>query len=425
MFHARANQESMTRRPKFIGLFASMLLLGGVASRAPGASPVPRLVIPEGFGVNIHFTGERQDLDLIRDGGFRWVRMDLSWSGVEREKGVYNFERAGYDALTAGCEKRGIRIIYILDYSNSLYEQEQSVRTEAGRKAFAAFAQAAAKRYSGKGVFWEIWNEPNIKQFWVPQPGIEDYCKLVAEAAPPIRQADPSGAVVAPATSGIPFDWLEGCFKQGLLTWIDVLSVHPYRPQPPETVGSDYDKLRALIRQYAPQGKEIPIISGEWGYSNINWDKRRLSDERQARYLVRMFLTNLQQRIPVSIWYDWKNDGTDPNEREHNFGTVGHDLRPEPAYIAIKTLSSTLARYAIEKRLDSASEGDFIFLLTQGTRRALALWTVDGSHSVTLPLDASDGTLIDMLGQSYRISWQPNQLELTISGSPQYLLVGK
>jgi len=423
MFHVRAIQESTTGRPKFIGLFVGMLLLCGVASRAPGA--VPRLVVPEGFGVNIHFTGEPQDLDLIRDGGFRWIRMDLSWSGVEREKGVYNFERAGYDALTAGCEKRGIRIIYILDYSNRLYEQEQSVQTEAGRKAFAAFAQAAAKRYGGKGIFWEIWNEPNIKQFWVPQPGIEDYCKLVAEAAPLIRQADPSGAVVAPATSTIPFDWLEACFKQGLLTWIDVLSVHPYRAQRPEIVSSDYDKLRTLIGQYAPQGKEIPIISGEWGYSNINWDNRRLPDERQACYLVRMFLTNLQQRIPVSIWYDWKNDGTDPNEREHNFGTVGHDLSPKPAYVAMKTLSSTLAGYAIEKRLDSASERDFIFLLTQGNHRALALWTPDGKHPVTLPIDASDGTLIDMLGQSYHISWEPNQLVLTISGSPQYLLIGK
>jgi len=425
MFHAHAVQESMTGRPKVIGLFAGMLLLCGVAPRAPGAAPVPRLAVPEGFGVNIHFTGERQDLDLIRDGGFRWVRMDLSWSGVEREKGVYNFERAGYDALTAGCEKRGIRIIYILDYSNSLYEQEQSVRTEAGRNAFAAFAQAAAKRYSGKGVFWEIWNEPNIKQFWVPQPGIEDYCKLVAEAAPLIRQADPSGAVVAPASSTIPFDWLEGCFKQGLLAPIDVLSVHPYRPQPPETVGKDYDRLRALIGKYAPQGKEIPVISGEWGYSNVNWDRAKLSDEQQGRYLARMFLTNLYQRVPVSIWYDWKNDGSDPNEREHNFGTVGRDLKPKSAYITAKTLATTLAGYAVEKRLDGAGEKDFILLLSKGDLRAMALWTTDTDHEVTLPPDISQGTLVEMLGGSKPVSRQGSQLKLTISGSPQYLLVGK
>jgi len=33
----------------------------------------PSLVIPR-FRVNIHFRGERKDLDLIRDGGFKFIR---------------------------------------------------------------------------------------------------------------------------------------------------------------------------------------------------------------------------------------------------------------------------------------------------------------------------------------------------------------
>ncbi len=427
MSHTQAIQGPI---PKFsqsnlVRLFAGVLLLCGVVSRAPGATPLPGLTIPDGFGVNIHFTGQPRDLDLIRDGGFRFIRMDLLWSGVERQKGVYDFEKAGYDALTAGCTERGIRILYILDYSNRLYEQEHSVRTEEGRKAFAAFAQAAAQRYKGKGILWEIWNEPNIKQFWSPQPGIDEYCKLVQQAAPLIRQADPSGVVVAPATSGIPFDWLEACFKKGLLTSIDVLSVHPYRAQPPETVIKDYAKLRALIEQYAPQGKQVPIISGEWGYSNINWDKARLPDEQQAQYLVRMFLINLSQKVPVSIWYDWKNDGADPNEREHHFGTMNRDLTPKAAYRAAQTLALTLAGYAVEKQINPASEKDFVLLLSKGNNRALALWTIDTDHEVTIPFEATQGTLVDMLGQSKPISWQDNQLKLTISASPQYLLVTK
>lgn len=416
---------SLSRKPigKSVRLVAGLVLLVSMVSRSQAAGSLPELAIPDGFGVNIHFTGDPQDLDLIHDGGFRVIRMDFSWSGVERQKGVYDFEKAGYDTLTAGCMRRGIRIIYILDYSNRLYEQEHSVRTEAGRKAFAAFAEAAAQRYSGKGILWEFWNEPNIKQFWVPQPDVENYCKLVEEAAPLVRKADPSGILLAPATSGIPFDWLESCFKQGLLQWIDALSVHPYRPQAPETVAKDYDRLRKLIGQYAPQGKQIPIISGEWGYSNINWDKKRLSDEQQARYLVRMFLTNLYQKVPVSIWYDWKNDGADPNEREHHFGTVGRDLKPKAAYLAAQSLSSTLAGYRIEKPLAPSSEKDVVYLLSKGNRRALALWTTDADHEMTLPFNASEGTLIDMRGQSRPISWQTNQLKLAVSGSPQILLI--
>ncbi|MBN2270198.1 MAG: cellulase family glycosylhydrolase [Sedimentisphaerales bacterium] len=405
------------------GLF---LLLCIAVVPAVAAIPLPELAVPNGFGVNIHFTGDPVDLDLIRDGGFKFIRMDLGWGGIEREKGTYNFERNGYDALTAGCAKRGIRIIYILDYSNNLYESDRSVRTEEGRKAFAAFAEAAAKRYAGKGILWEVWNEPNIKQFWTPQPSVDDYCKLVEAAAPLVKKADPSGLLVAPATSTIPFDWLEGCFKNGLLQWIDVLSIHPYRPQPPETVIKDYARLRELIKRYAPQGKEIPIISGEWGYSNINWDKARLSDEMQARYLAREFLINLYQQIPVSIWYDWKNDGTNPDEREHHFGTVMHDLKLKEAYTAAAVLSKQLAGCRVEKRLGLGDESDFALLLAKDPCRAVAFWTTRDDHEVTLPLPAGKGILIDMLAKQKELpapEWDDNGLTITASQSPQYLLI--
>jgi hypothetical protein len=389
----------------------------------PAQAALPELRVPDGFGVNIHFTGDPRDLDLIAQAGFKFIRMDLSWSGIERQKGVYNFERTGYDALTEGCTKRGIRILYILDYSNNLYESDSSVRTEQGRKAFAAFAEAAAKRYAGKGILWEIWNEPNLRQFWNPQPSADDYCKLVAETAPLVKRADPSGLIVAPATSGIPLGWLEQCFKQGLLSHIDVLSIHPYRSKPPETVIADYTALRELIGRYAPAGKQIPVISSEWGYSNINWDKNPLSNNQQAQYLARMFLTNLYQGIAVSIWYDWKNDGTDPNEREHNFGTVGHDLTPKAAYLAAQTLASTLAGYTIKDRIDLGSGDDFAFRLARDNAEAIAVWTTGQEHQLMIKAESDKGRLISIVGEKTAIDWKSNELKLAVSPSPQYLLV--
>jgi hypothetical protein len=403
--------------------FSFYFLLLIFALPAAAATTLPELKIPDGFGVNIHFTGEPKDLDLIAEAGFKFIRMDFSWSGIERTKGVYDFEKTGYDALTNGCTKRGIRILYILDYSNRLYESEQSVRTDAGRAAFAAFAQAAVKRYAGKNILWEIWNEPNIKQFWSPQPGVDDYCKLVEAAAQAIKKADPDAFVVAPATSTIPFDWLESCFKKGLLNWIDALTVHPYRPQSPETVIKDYARLRELIARYAPQGKKIPIISGEWGYSSVNWDSSRLSDQKQGQYLARMFLINLRQNVPISIWYDWKNDGPDPNEREHNFGTTKGDLTPKHAYLAAKTLATTLAGFSYERRLYFIIDENFGFLLKKDNIEAIALWTTGEERELRWPLKAGQGTLIDMLGNKKEISWKEQGLKLTVSQSPQYLLL--
>ena len=401
-------------------ILTGCLIISAFACSAVTQVPLPQPVIPGGFGVNIHFRDEPRDLDMIADAGFRFIRMDLAWGGVEREKGVYNF--GGYDALTEGCEKRGIRILYILDYSNKLYESDRSVRTEEGREAFARFAETAAKRYAGKGILWEIWNEPNLNHFWSPQPSVEDYCALVKATAPLVRKADSSGTIAAPATSGIPFEWLENCCKKGLLEWIDVLTVHPYRSQPPETVIKDYARLRKLNERYAPKGKEVPIISGEWGYSQINWDKSALSEEQQAQYLVRMFLINLHEGVPVSIWYDWKDDGTDPKEREHHFGTVTHDLKSKQAYLAAKNLAHTLEGYSIIGRIDLGEE-DFALRLSNGQNKAIAFWTMAEKHEVTLPVGAETGILIDMLGDKKTVSCSDGQLKVALSHSPQYLLI--
>jgi len=132
---------------------------------------------------------------------------------------------------------------------------------------------------------------------------------------------------------------------------------------------------------------------------------------------------NLSQGIPVSIWYDWKNDGTDPEEREHNFGTVRHDLKPKTAYRAAKILTSTLKGYRVEKRLDMAGKNDFALQLSKGTDAAVALWTTDQKHKATLPIEPGEALLVDFLGGKTTISWKTNGLELSISQSPQYLFI--
>ncbi|KPL20828.1 MAG: hypothetical protein AMJ75_11120, partial [Phycisphaerae bacterium SM1_79] len=116
-------------------------------------------------------------------------------------------------------------------------------------------------------------------------------------------------------------------------------------------------------------------------------------------------MVNLYQKIPVSIWYDWKNDGTKPNEREHHFGTVMHDLKPKSAYIAAKTLSSTLDGFSIEKRLNLGNDEDFAFKLTKGKGEAIAIWTIGNEHKVTLPIKAGQIRIIHFLGnEGKRIS---------------------
>jgi hypothetical protein len=340
------------------------------------AAQLPSVTVPDGLGVNIHFTGEpARDLDMIQAAGFKFIRMDFAWSAIEKTKGAYDFKE--YDILTDALAKRGIRALYILDYSNPLYETDQSVRTEAGRKAFASFAAAAANRYRGRGILWELWNEPNIG-FWKPQPSADDYMALAKAVFPALRKADPGSTCVAPATSGVPFDFLEKCFRQGVLDLVDAVTVHPYRHAGPETVAEDYARLRELIVKYRPDRRNVPIISGEWGYSSVWVD---FDAKRQGQYLPREFLINLSQGVPLSIWYDWHDDGPDPHEAEHHFGTVTLDYKPKPAYRAMERLVRALKGMRFVKRLQSMPD-DYLLLFSDSSRSTIAAWTTGEEHEI-------------------------------------------
>ena len=247
----------------------ALLLMVLVPGTAWGAD-LPEPVLPQGVGVNIHFTRDHgKDLDLIAAAGFKVIRMDFVWAGIERKKGEYDW--SAYDALTTDLEKRGLRALYILDYSNGLYEEGgASPHRPESVAAFARWAGAAAEHFKGRRIIWEIWNEPNIS-FWKPKPDVKAYTTLTLATCQAIRAADPKATVVAPATSELPLEFLDRFFASGVLAHLDAVSVHPYRhPRPPETAAEDYQKLRHLIERHAPADKkQIPILSGEWGYSTF------------------------------------------------------------------------------------------------------------------------------------------------------------
>ncbi len=341
-----------------------------VASVRGAETGLPTPTIPSGFGVNIHFTDPAKgEMDRFAQAGYRWVRMDLAWGHVERTKGQYDF--SAYDRLLAHLKKANARALLILDYANPHYDDGVAPHTDTGRAAFSRFASAAAAHFRGQGVLWEIWNEPNLAQFWKPAPSAEAYAKLAVATARAIRAADPDAVILAPGSSQFPWDFFENTFRAGLLEHIDAVSVHPYRETAPETAADDFGKLHVLIARYAPSAKRsLPVVSSEWGYSTA---KGAVSEARQAQYLVRMWLANLVAGVPLSIFYDWRDDGDNPDDREHRFGTVRRNFEPKPSFEAARSLISSLDGYSLRHRLQGKHPDDWRLLFQKGDSDALAL----------------------------------------------------
>jgi len=420
-----------------------VLLLMCAAPLLSSGGEVPEPILPAGVGVNIHFvTGHEHDLDMIAGAGFKFVRMDFAWGGIETRKGEYDW--SGYEALLANLEKRGLRAILILDYSNPLYEETVSSRNPitgesheataspqhpASIAAFARWAAASAKHFEGRHVVWEIWNEPNIS-FWNPKPDAGQYTALALATSRAIREAEPQATIIGPASSEFPWEFLETFLKSGVLEYLDAVSVHPYRNprRPPETAADDYQKLRILIERYSPPSKKdrIPILSGEWGYSTC---KHGVSLETQAAFAARQQLSNLLNGVPLSIWYDWKNDGPDPNENEHNFGTVLLDLRPKPGYVAIQTLTRELSGYRIARRIPLPGDQDFVLLCArEADGQKLAAWTLGDAHEVRLEINPQGEVAVKTVsgsGEASTVKVDSGRLILELKPAPQYVALGK
>ncbi len=246
------------------------------------------MTVPDCIGVNIHFTGtEREQVDKIAEGGFRFIRMDFHWAGIEKSRGEYDFK--AYDELVDSLATKNIRALFILDYGNPLYDGDVAPHTDEGRAAFAKFAAAGAEHFKGKGVLWELWNEPN-GGFWRPQANVEDYVKLVQGRISGAEESRPRLHRSCARAGRLGHGFLENVFKLGLLEATDVVSLHPYGSGKPEDAAILYGKIRDLIAKYAEKGRHYPIVSGEWGYSS--WH-RALSIETQADFIARQLLSNM------------------------------------------------------------------------------------------------------------------------------------
>lgn len=393
---------------------------------APGAltygclQAAERAPIGETLAVNTHFSSnvDRAALAKLRAAGVRTLRNDLTWQDIEKTRGVHDFVSSGYDALVAAAEAEGLRFLFILDYGNYLYGgYPKAVVSDAGRAAFAAFAEAAAQRYGGRGHTWEIWNEPNSPSFWIGsrvRPNPEQYALLVQAAVPALRRADPNGKIVIGAvfygdlTPAAMFgaieapEFLRRLAATGVFPSVDAVSAHFYRSEAPETVRSDVEAIRQIVRD---GGADLPVWSGEWGYSAYDPNVpstgynfiTAVSLERQASYIARMYLTNYLLGVPVSVYYqDLDAANPSPGNIEDHWGLYRSDLSDKPAYEAVFALNRLIGNVPSRGTLVlDAGEHGVVFDTQPQTTTVLwaeqeAQWRVS-SHGSAVKVLSRDG----------------------------------
>jgi hypothetical protein len=394
------------------------------ASLDPGATPV---AAPAGagdlasrLGVNIHFTSDDQALDIIAAAGFSRVRMDLGWSGVETVKGVYDF--SAFDGLVSALATRGMTLHLILDYFNPLYPSSADAGYadtgyETTVPAFAAVSKAAAAHFVGKGVTYEVWNEEN-GGFWPPAANAAEYSQLSAAAIAAVHAGDPSALVTMGGLAGFDYPFLEAALDAGGAAGANAVGVHPYRQGGAESASDDLAYMRAIVASAFPTPP--PVWDTEWGYSS-QWFGGDAGGHApaawalQAQRASRELLTAWALGFPMEIYYDIRDDGTDPTNDEDNFGLIQNDYSDKPAIVAVRTLTAAAKGRSFTGFLPVGFTSLHAMLLVGASDRVVALWS-DAPGSVTSVALPSNGTATDMLG---------SPLALVVDGGGASVTVGE
>ncbi len=266
------------------------------ASSAPAATSPAVAASGPRFGVAAHFLWHSREqttaeVERIAAAGLTTARFDLSWKAVEpQRKGVYDQEFLDrIDSTLAKLDARGIApIITVIETPTWARPAGTGPFTPpTNRQDYADLLGMLAARYAGRaGMTWEIWNEPNLVEFWATGPNAADYADMLRRSYRAIKAVDPDATVLGGAIAFGDLPYLNALYAAGAGGAFDGLSIHPYTAGRAPTDDSvawfslrgQFGGMRAAMAAHGDGAK--PLYATEFG-----WSTDDVSDAQRADYM--------------------------------------------------------------------------------------------------------------------------------------------
>ncbi len=302
---------------------------------------------------------QARELDLMAATGAHWLRLDFPWPSIEPSRGQSNW--APFDTLVGAAHQRGFEIVGLAGYAPGWATQAASPGAPpVDPTAYGRFVGALAQRYGPQGVHvWELWNEPNLRSSWSADPNPAAYAVLLEAGSAAARAADPLARILsgglAPATDArdgsqmSPITFVTGIYSAGAGDSLDAVAIHPYSyPALPRDTSTSswntYQRLPLVHDVMAANGDgEKQIWLTEFG-APTGTANGAVSLTAQATMAREGLLGSLGWSWSGPLfWYALRDRGTDPADREANFGLARRDFSLKPAY---STFVATIDRSA-------------------------------------------------------------------------------
>jgi hypothetical protein len=271
----------------------------------------------------------------------------MFWPRIEPSSG--HFDWSGPDKLVGDLAAKGIRVLPIM-WGSPKWVAPSTITppldTQAARRAWQSFLKAAVKRYGPKGKFWrksfrkdhhdkkplpitawEIWNEPNLKNYFRAQPFARPYAALLRAAYPAVKGADPGATVLMASMAN--FSWRDLAkllSVPGPRLRFDAAGAHPFSGRPSNALKIVRLNREALDRRgygrvplwlteltwSSAKGKKTPLTQ--------NWETTEVGQANRLREIYRLLLRDRRRlRLARVFWYTWATvDNGSPNSFDYS-----------------------------------------------------------------------------------------------------------
>lgn len=387
------------------------------------------------FGVNNALAAENATAPIMRGLGATFDRVEVRWDEVEPSPDEFQFDRL--DRLIASAERWHLSVLAVVDGTPS-WVVDRRERIGAGppkaldrpallptgkpnpENPWSYFLWTVATRYGNRISAWEIWNEPNFRDFWRGSP--QDYALLFQVARATLHQANPRATVMI---GGMVQD--DGSFLRTVIQQICPIAPCPTSPFDAvawHVYGNPVDVLRVaeLTRSIlAPYHVQAPIWITEANVAVDDPQARRpliigpdaVSLEQQAAFVLQLYaLARAANVHNVAIYR-----GQDVDEGRH-WGLLRANLTARPALFAYRTAAEWISHTEFVKLSHPVPQATRVELRRPGENVSV-IWTDSTTPlQIVVPTTATTGTLVQFTGAQSTIRPVQKAFHVSLPSAP-------
>jgi hypothetical protein len=311
----------------FLLLIGSFLVRFSVSAQKPTEPlrPPQEPIPPQLFGLHFHRLASTTPWpESPQVGSWRLLAAYVDWPNLEPSRKKWDFEKL--DLYVKLAEQHHVTVmlplVFTPQWASSRPDEPSSYApgNAAEPKVMADwedYVRTVATRYRGRIQEYEVWNEPNLKEFYTGS--IPQLVEMARIAYTTLKEIDPSVTVCSPSpTAKYGVDWLDRYLKAGGRSYADVIGYHFYvNPNAPETMLPLIREVEEVMGRNGVSNKPLWDTETGWAIQNkqslvkaapgTGFNSVVLSEELASSYLARSYVLSWASGVSRFYWYSWDN----------------------------------------------------------------------------------------------------------------------